>query len=167
MLKAIERLLWTGANRVGNHSRSQLMGNPNWTDYHYHNTCICAVNWGLCLFKTDNGGYNTTSTIRAINDYRSYFEGRGFIEVFDKTYKLIEQLVERPMDSRYCCYFGDLKARPIEVTIRKRMLGTEKFAEITVSKDSEDFCHTYEIKYKGPKTLKTQLEDKISHLFPQ
>lgn len=40
----------------------------------YHNNLICVVNWTDQKVWLDNAGWNTSSTNRALNDYKRYFE---------------------------------------------------------------------------------------------
>lgn len=169
MLRAIEQLLNGERTVVGNHrcETSNESGHEI-EKYYYHSTAICTVDRNIQIFTTDNGGWGTSSTSRAINDYRDFFiKHCGYCEVFAYFKDVVEQLIEVPMDSQYRCCYGSLDSAHTEVTIRKRMLGLEKFAEINVSKDNEDFSHTYEIKYKGPKTLEEAIRNQIWHLFPQ
>lgn len=75
MLRAIEQLVSGERTKVGNH---YVKSYHYWEDFFYHSTCICSVDHGNKSFKTDNGGWNTSSTTRAINDYRKYFLSRGY-----------------------------------------------------------------------------------------
>lgn len=78
MLRAIEQLISGERTKVGNHSKKIPMINRDWEDFYYHATCICSVYHDTKSFKTDNGGWNTQSTTRAINDYRKYFKSCGY-----------------------------------------------------------------------------------------
>lgn len=78
MLRAIEQLISGERTKVGNHSKKLLMNNRDWEDFYYHSTCICSVDHNSKSFKTNNGGWGTSSTTRAINDYRKYFIGLGY-----------------------------------------------------------------------------------------
>lgn len=50
-------------------------------EFIYYSTAICTVNDNERTFSTDNGGYGTSSTTRAINDYKRYFTSIGYKEV--------------------------------------------------------------------------------------
>ena len=73
MMKAVEKLI-TGFNcgkkyvQCGNH---HMTSNNGVTRFFYHETAICTLNHGKVSY--DNGGWNTSSTTRAINDYVRYF----------------------------------------------------------------------------------------------
>lgn len=75
MLKAIEKLVTGESCSVGNHSvkSGELVDR-----YYYHNTAICVVNRKERRFYTDNGGWATSSTTRAINNYTSYLKSLGY-----------------------------------------------------------------------------------------
>ena len=47
-------------------------------EFIYYATIICLVNDKECTFSTNNGGYATSSTTRAINDYKRYFTSIGY-----------------------------------------------------------------------------------------
>ena len=79
MLRAIEQLLSGERCRVGNHSvESFNQCGHTINNYIYRSTIICAVNENEKTFRTSNGGWNTSSTTRAINDYRKHFLSRGY-----------------------------------------------------------------------------------------
>lgn len=86
MLKAIEKLLNGTATKVGNH---RAVRTAIGVYYYYHNTAVCVATYD-CTVKFDNGGWGTSSTTRAINDYRKHFVDRlGFEEVSEiKDYTL-------------------------------------------------------------------------------
>lgn len=76
MLKAVESLISHERTKVGNHSRDFI---GTYTEkFTYHWTSICVVNHNNCTFYVDNGGWNTSSTNRAINDYKRHFESIGY-----------------------------------------------------------------------------------------
>ena len=78
MMKAQQQLIKGERNSVGNHRREDK---GNTTKFFYHQTAICTVNWISKFFLVDNGGWATSSTSRAINGYRKYFEDLGFNEL--------------------------------------------------------------------------------------
>jgi len=78
MLRAIEQLISGERTKVGNHSKKLLMTNPKWENFYYYSTCICSVDHVTKSFMINNGGWETSSTIRAINDYRKYFTDLGY-----------------------------------------------------------------------------------------
>lgn len=170
MLKAVEQLLKGERTSVGNHRvehSEDTYGNKHTIDrYYYHSTAICIADITTQTFTVDNGGWNTQSTNRAISDYRKFFNDMCYVEVFKYFYQLIDAIVNMPMDSMRKYFYGDFSNPPIAITAKKRMLGTEKFIEINVAKQSESYTHSYEIKYKGPKTLEKQAKDCMHELFP-
>ena len=87
-LKTCERLIKGEAKKLGNHYReteSMLIGPPlglcKIIAFYYHETPICKVNQRNRTFFTTNGGWNTSSTTRAINSYRQLLTGEGYREV--------------------------------------------------------------------------------------
>lgn len=76
MLKTVKMLVTADHNTtMGNHN-VRISGDER--RFTYHSTVICFVNDRMRVFSTDNGGWNTMSTNRAINDYRRYFLGLGY-----------------------------------------------------------------------------------------
>lgn len=78
MLKSIEKLLESSSNlKVGNHSSEH---NYEVWFYMYHGTIICEANYVKKEFKLPyNGAYShSTSTRRAVNNYKRYFLDKGF-----------------------------------------------------------------------------------------
>ena len=79
MLKAIEqRLSGERCKVVSDRGESFDQCGHTSNNYIYHSTIICAVNENEKTFRTSNGGWNTSSTTRAINDYRKHFLSRGY-----------------------------------------------------------------------------------------
>ena len=79
MLKAVETLLNSEVSKkLGNH---QVEIKSDIKYFIYHSTVICKVNTKNKTFIINNGGYNTSSTNRAINDYRRHFSSIGYEEV--------------------------------------------------------------------------------------
>jgi hypothetical protein len=75
MLKAVKTLInamENGAKKAhcGNHSAYNVNGKYR---YFYHNTCICEYNLATKKVEYDNGGWETSSTTRSINSYKSYY----------------------------------------------------------------------------------------------
>jgi hypothetical protein len=68
----------TSYMKCGNH---KVIFTETGREFIYWSTAICVVNDVEKTFYTDNGGYNTSSTNRAINQYRCYFTERGYKEV--------------------------------------------------------------------------------------
>lgn len=80
MLVAIRTLTESNtAKRVGNHAVT--ISRDGCKHFIYHATEICTVDPVARNFTTDNGGWNTQSTNRAINDYRRYYTAMGYTEV--------------------------------------------------------------------------------------
>lgn len=72
MLKAQQKLIdCTGDMTIGNHSVKYR--GSDISEYYYHATCVCKVDWNNRIVHFDNGGYSTTSTTRVINGYKEYF----------------------------------------------------------------------------------------------
>lgn len=80
MMKAIEKLVNREANKVGNHRVEHQEGKDL---YFYYWTNICIVDHYNRTATVDNGGYATSSTSRAINDYVRHF-GRLNYNIVDK-----------------------------------------------------------------------------------
>ena len=79
-MKTVRALLNTNANhkQMGNHSMAKTVVGRDFT---YHWTVICSVNDIERTFTTNNGGWNTSSTTRAINAYKYELTARGYREV--------------------------------------------------------------------------------------
>lgn len=86
MLKTIETLVSAfSSKKKGNH-RVVFKG---WErHFYYYFTEICTVNDVYKTFKTNDGGWGTQSTTRAINDYRKYFKSCGYIDLNESEDKL-------------------------------------------------------------------------------
>lgn len=74
MLKAVEKCIEAMAIgkdsfKTGNHRAERFSDGT--IAYYYHDTAICVVSEGKAHY--DNGGWNTSSTNRAINSYRQYY----------------------------------------------------------------------------------------------
>lgn len=79
MLKAVKALVNHEVIKTGNHSRESL--GDYCEKFIYHWTPICVVNYSNRTFYTDNGGFNTSSTNRAISSYKYYFSNCGYTQV--------------------------------------------------------------------------------------
>ena len=81
-MKCVNELLKSNCNykRIGNH-RKEREGHIS--KYYYHHTPIVIVNDSEKTFKTDNGGWGTISTTRAINAYRRELTSIGFRELIE------------------------------------------------------------------------------------
>ena len=76
MLKTVETLVYSRESvKKGNH---RVVVNDWDRHFFYYVTEICTVNDYNKTFKTDNGGWGTSSTSRAINDYRKHFLSCGY-----------------------------------------------------------------------------------------
>lgn len=84
MLSSVRQLVSGEKRTMGNHRR-EVSGDIE--SFIYHWTSICTVNHKKGIFVIDNGGWNTQSTNRAINDYRYYFLDKGYTEVDMKTFE--------------------------------------------------------------------------------
>ena len=74
MLKSVEKCIKAMSLgydhfKVGNHRAERL--HDGTIAYYYHDTAICVVSKGIAHY--DNGGWNTVSTTKAINSYKSYY----------------------------------------------------------------------------------------------
>lgn len=56
----------------------------NCRQFIYFWTCICEVDDSNMTFTTNNGGYDTQSTNRAINAYVRHFENQGYKNITDE-----------------------------------------------------------------------------------
>lgn len=172
MLKAVEQLCRAERSRVGNH-RVESLNECGHTinNYIYYSTIICAVNENTKMFMTSDGGYDTTSTKRAISSYREWHESHGYFEVFNDFSEMIGHIVDVTCycenGKQYRCYFGNIHNRiqPTEVTVETRKIGTEKFCTVTVASTVYSNIYTYEFTYSGVKTMTRALINKISWQF--
>lgn len=79
-MKTVEKLTNAVQNmKLGNH-RVEFTPSGR-RKFYYHWTAICTVDDRTMTFVTDDGGWNTISTKRAINAYRRHFESFGYREV--------------------------------------------------------------------------------------
>ena len=172
MLKAVEQLCKAERSTVGNHSVESLNEcGHTINNYIYYSTIICAVNENTKMFMTCDGGYDTTSTKRAISSYRAWHESHGYFEVFNDFSEMIGHIVDVTCycenGKQYRCYFGNIHNRiqPTEVTVETRKIGTEKFCTVTVASTVYSNIYTYEFTYSGVKTMTRALINKISWQF--
>lgn len=73
--KLVEHVL-TGnrtPKRIGNHWCERRA--PNYWQFFYHETCVCAADTQYMTVMFTNGGWNTSSTTRTVNSYRDAFVG--------------------------------------------------------------------------------------------
>ena len=172
MLKAVEQLCKAERSAVGNH-RVESLNECGHTinNYIYYSTIICAVNENTKMFMTSDGGYDTTSTKRAISSYREWHESHGYFEVFNDFSEMVGHIVDVTCycenGKQYRCYFGNIHNRiqPTEVTVETRKIGTEKFCTVTVASTVYSNIYTYEFTYSGVKTMTRALINKISWQF--
>ena len=76
MLKSVLALVNSDSHTCGNHRVKEYSDNTR--VFIYHNTVICTVNDNTRTFNTDNGGWNTSSTTRAINSYKQALTEKGY-----------------------------------------------------------------------------------------
>ena len=172
MLKAVEQLCKCERSTVGNH-RVEFLNECGHiiSNYIYYSTIICAVNENTKMFMTSDGGYDTTSTKRAISSYRKWHESHGYFEVFNDFSEMVGHIVHMTCycenGKQYRCYFGNIHNRiqPTEVTVETRKIGTEKFCTVTVASTVYSNIYTYEFTYSGVKTMTRALINKISWQF--
>ena len=78
-MKTVKALLNATTNKtLGNHRMERTETGRNFI---YHWTTICTVNDVDRTYHTDNGGWGTSSTTRAINAYKREFNSMGYTEV--------------------------------------------------------------------------------------
>lgn len=79
-MTTVYNLVHTSASRktLGNHRMERTETGRNFI---YHWTTICTVNDVDRTYHTDNGGWGTSSTTRAINAYKREFNSMGYTEV--------------------------------------------------------------------------------------
>ena len=79
-MTTVYNLVHTNANRktLGNHRMERTTTGRNFI---YYWTTICTVNDVDRTYHTDNGGWSTTSTTRAINAYKRELNSMGYTEV--------------------------------------------------------------------------------------
>jgi len=81
MLRSVEHLLENHSDKtIGNHMSVHL-NTSNIVKYFYFSTAICVVNHNKRQYYTDNGGWNTSSTNRAIHSYKQNFDNLGYEKV--------------------------------------------------------------------------------------
>lgn len=79
-MKTVENLINSERNKtLGNHHAEIISDEIR--HFYYYNTVICKANDKTMEFKVDNGGYNTSSTTRAINSYRKNLLALGYTEI--------------------------------------------------------------------------------------
>lgn len=76
MLKAVINL--TNSNSDLNAGNHKVRHEGNERHFIYFRTVICKADDKAKTYTVDNGGYNTQSTTRAINDYKRYFDSKGY-----------------------------------------------------------------------------------------
>lgn len=76
MLKSVENLVNSTRRVCGNHRVKEYSNNTR--EFVYHNTVICTVDDNRRVFNTDNGGWATQSTTRAINSYKQALTAKGY-----------------------------------------------------------------------------------------
>lgn len=83
MIKALKALVESTKHaRVGNHA---VMVQRGTRSFSYHGNTICIVDDVNHRIILTNAGWNTSSTSRAINEYRRYFvEAQGYEEVKER-----------------------------------------------------------------------------------
>ena len=73
-MKAISALVESKQNMtIGNHAVEHLNNNGFTRKFTYHGNTICLVDDKRKLIILTNAGWNTSSTTRALNEYRRYF----------------------------------------------------------------------------------------------
>ena len=152
MLKAVKDLVTSEHDLTrGNHRVEYTEVNGHYTaNFWYHSTIICSVDFHDETFKTDNGGWSTQSTNRAINDYRKYYNTNCYIEIFTKMGDMIEYLFEVPTGSMMRVYFEGTSR--MQITISKKSVNNEKFCDVEFSKEDKVTSHSF--KYKGYKSFR-------------
>ena len=75
MLKSVEQLVKSANNgvkakKLGNHRMEQ---DDKAIRYFYYWTCVCEVDKTTGKVTIDNKGWHTSSTTRAVNSYREYY----------------------------------------------------------------------------------------------
>lgn len=79
MLVSIRKLLYGDAKKVGNHKLEVVNdGNRIIKKFIYFQTAICTAIPCEKRYRINNGGWNTKSTNRVINDYVRHFEALGY-----------------------------------------------------------------------------------------
>lgn len=91
MLKAQQRLVESDHfKQIGNHFVNVIKDVDKkvmFKSFIYFQTVICFANYKEGVFHTDNGGYATRSTTRAIRGYEDYFiNSLGYAQVNKKDF---------------------------------------------------------------------------------
>ena len=73
MLKSVINLFETNKKVIGNHSRDGWNDSTGHvTRFKYHGNVVCIIEWNNRTCILTNCGWNTRSTNRTLNDYKTY-----------------------------------------------------------------------------------------------
>lgn len=179
MMKCIKQLLRGERTNVGNHrcEEARVAGHEV-ERFIYFSTAICTVNHSLKTFVIDNGGYDTMSTNRAINDYRSHFKREmNYFEVFEYYYLLLRALLDAPDNHSTTVFYGDLHLPTHCITIQKEtdedgkkkatiaITGTKHLFNPELTDNFDPVVFT--VDYKGYKTLANAIKPKLESIFTE
>lgn len=76
MMAGINALLESNSDLTRGNHKVALKNNKRYFSYFATDICVADDNKRIAVI--DNGGYYTSSTTRAINDYIRYFEGANY-----------------------------------------------------------------------------------------
>lgn len=91
-MKTIEKLINGDATKLGNHRMEEKSNGIIF--YIYHSTPIVILDNRKKTFITNNGGYNTKSTTRAINSYRRKLEVLGYVDMTEQKSYFLHDMVK-------------------------------------------------------------------------
>lgn len=156
MLRCIEQLVKGEKSVVGNHrTREYTERGIEKTDFIYFNTAICTVDYTNRTFTTNNGGYDTQSTNRAISDYRNYFQNQGFAESFDYLKDMLDYLVSIPFNHCISVVYANVDEPHRLLLSKDNNTVGEKIAVFHFN--TPDYGETESFPFKGPQSLRKEL----------
>lgn len=164
MLKAVKDLVTSEHDLTrDNHRVEYTEVNGHYTaNFWYFQTIICSVDFRDETFKTNNGGWDTPSTNRAIKDYRDYYNSNGYSEVFDSPERLKEYLVSLP-ENKSCRVYFDHKQVTLKKVVNKLIEGL-KVAHLTVCSE-ESILYDDSYSYKGPKSFESFINEVLFNIL--
>lgn len=158
MLKTIKKLVTSTESRLGNHRVTTREDKGDvFRDYYYFDTVICSANMSRKVFKTDDGGWNTNSTNRAISDYRYYYNGLGYVEVFEDKTWFLNYVSPRDMHIKYVQGGQEYDIFLSNFTTEEKDGKKIKTGHMIVQyKDVITYSRDFE--YKGPKSFRDYVD---------
>lgn len=157
MLKAVKDLVTSNhdLNRGNHRVKFSTEHEHLIASYWYHSTIICSVDYNIRTFKTNDGGYDTQSTNRAISDYRTYFQNLGYTESFDDLKDMCDYLVSAPFNQSIVVMYSKIDEPHRIIFSKDNNTVGEKIA--VVHFETEDNGELESFPFKGPQSLRKEL----------